>query len=192
MEGVTLLFKTTESALKIQRTRRATAVKLACGWCLPALVAGVACAVGLPSETYLDMDEFYKRTKQDGSSVYKKCWLGAENLTLQAWAIAPIAAVWLTNTAIVLRVTWFVYVMSAKTEVLKPSRQEGKQFVNAKHIRAALKSLALLFPVLGIPYLLAFLASKCRTNTACKYWRSNKYRREGGKAPCPHPTIPKL
>nr|CAB3250675.1 probable G-protein coupled receptor 133 [Phallusia mammillata] len=161
MEAVTLCLKTTEYAMtSLHNNTRRGVVKLLFGWGIPALLVLISASIGLSNQTYLDMNPMYRKTRDiKTTTIYSKCWLGVEGSTLLAWAITPIALVWIVNAAVVIRVTWFVYVMSAKTESLKPSQKDEKPLLNTEHLKAALKSLVLLLPVLGIPYILAFLAN---------------------------------
>ena len=154
MEGVTLFVKTSNRALRYSGRNKSKLrnQKLVLGWGLPALIVIVGAIAGFTTETYM------KNIDQYG---YSRCWLDPNNAVFYVTVLAPMAVIYVINMLMFFKILHFVYGMSKSSVNYLPSDKENelcKGSVDLTHIRVAMKSFGLLFPVLGFPYLFAFLS----------------------------------
>jgi len=133
--------------------------RLVVGWGVPLLVVSISSSVGFATGTYMSKTPELLGPLPDINK-YQQCWLNKKNLILFIGGLlAPVTAPLILNLLILIKVGYFVFWMSKKTDNFKPSdnRSNRKQSVigkNKEHIKASLKGCAVLLPVLGVPWIL--------------------------------------
>ena len=160
LEGLTLLVKTSNRALRYSGRNKSKLrnQKLVLGWGLPALIVIVGAIAGFTTETYM------KNIDQYG---YSRCWLDPNNAVFYVTVLAPMAVIYVINMLMFVKILHFVYGMSKSSVNYRPAGQENEMFkssVDITHIKVAMKSFGLLFPVLGLPYIFIFLSGNLIVN----------------------------
>jgi len=168
-EGFVLYMKTCKNAMKfsLERIQRRLIVA---GWTIPCLYVGVCAAAGLTLGAYMDESTAYTQEKSKGFTSgapvakYDRCWLGFTRKMVYS-AIVPLCAIFLTTTAILIRTSLAIKRMTEKALKLRPQNALPKNTrlhseSNAlRQARLALNSAITLVPVLGVPWLFAFLVN---------------------------------
>lgn len=114
------------------------------GWILPAVYVAVCAVVGIKDGSYGDMNHYTGR--------YDVCWIiGNMNLIV----IVPISIALLINIFILIRLATVVTNLSRRAEEFKPSNERNHN--SLMHAGTALKAVAILSPILGIPFILGYL-----------------------------------
>lgn len=157
IEAVSLAIKTSNRALRTN-SRRSKQFQLVLGWGIPALIVIASAVVGFKFDLYMNRIKFYR---------YKKCWIKPKSLILYAGFLAPLVVIYLINIIVFCNVLVFVTRMSLQTKQFKATvhvndddRTKSESHFN--HVKATLKSFAMLFPILGISYIFLFLSGMDR------------------------------
>ena len=170
IEGITLLIKTSNRALRYSGSNRSKIrnQKLLLGWGLPAILVALGAIVGFATNTYMDVIEPFGPTQ---------CWLSNKYTIFYITVFAPLCLIYVICVLIFGKVLFFIYEMSKSSEqlTLHANNERSKSVLdtfNIIHLRATLKSFGLLFFVLGIPLIFAFLSG---TSIYCINHRAISY-----------------
>ena len=148
---------------------------LVVGWGVPLLVVSISSSIGLANGTYMSKTPKLLEPLPDNNK-YQRCWLNKNNhILFVGGLLVPVAAPLILNLLILIKVGYFVFWMSKKTDNFKPSdnRSNRKQNVigkNKEHIKASLKGCVVLLPVLGVPWILLLLTGMHMYVTFHMFW----------------------
>nr|XP_039257098.1 adhesion G protein-coupled receptor E3-like isoform X1 [Styela clava] len=161
MEGITLLFKTMDSVMRLlsgKNAKKFAISRYVISFSVPFVIVIISLAYGFANGVYMPLNELWKKDGQGPK--YKHCWLSDEENILLGAAVIPIAVILLCCVLIVIRMFYIVYKMSVESENYKPTNLQRhsseSDVVDLEHVKAALKAIVVLLPVLGIPWLLGF------------------------------------
>lgn len=160
-EGIVLYKKTGSGALNFD-IHKFKKWLILLGWVVPFLYAAICLAIGMSLGVYLDTtieyDDLRSRNLLDRTTKdvkkYRMCWLGTRNYMVVA-AIAPVAITLLLATCILLWVTKIIWSMSKQALDMMPSGVKKRR----ESIKSTARAVALLIPVLGLPWILAFFVN---------------------------------
>lgn len=161
LEGITLACKTSSLSLRYESINISKMNKLRfwIGWCLPAIIVVISAGIGFQYDTYMSRNKMLEEVT-GVTPHYRKCWL---NSNMFIFSVAfPIGFIILVNTVILIRIGFVVYAMASQANNLQPSGygSGNKNSKDATEIKATLKAVVTLIPILGIPYILGFLVGK--------------------------------
>jgi len=169
VEGLTLFRKTVSGGIQGRHSKQVKLLTYALGWCLPAVIVILSAGIGFGSGTYMQKNPLHYNGISPVSSAtkYSRCWISSEHGVLQGAVMAPILAVLAANGFITVRVGHFVYVMSSRAEAFKPSHQRTNSVstvanIDMTHVKASLKAIMLMMPVMGLPWIFGVLAGTKR------------------------------
>ena len=168
VEAMVLLVKISSKALEysnkyLKPTRR---FGYFLGWCLPGLIVAIAASRGFMTNTYMDQTDPYRKMaiyKNTTIPMYHYCWISAKSRMRFPAAIFPLSCSWIFCAFVLIKVTYFV-TKKRKQETCYAPQDNGQPSQLAekewKQILSALNALRILMPVLGTPWIFAFLAGK--------------------------------
>lgn len=160
-EGIVLYKKTGSDALNFN-IHKFKKWLIILGWLIPFLYAALCLAIGMGLGLYLDTTIQYEDLNRRGLwgntttdvKKYRMCWLGTKNNMVVA-AIVPVAITLLLATCILIWVTHIIWGMSKQALQMMPSGVK----TNRESIKSTARAVALLIPVLGIPWFLSFMVN---------------------------------
>ncbi|XP_002121107.5 uncharacterized protein LOC100180911 [Ciona intestinalis] len=143
------------------------------GLCFPLVLVIVAASVGFTYDVYMDYSPSYldalerqrMRNITQGEpptqDKYQRCWLSVGSKMVLWAAVVPIAVILTINLFILIRTTSLIWklrqqALSYKPSVKYPSEQRRLSILN---MAATARALFLLLPILGIPWVAAFLVN---------------------------------
>ncbi|XP_076813181.1 uncharacterized protein LOC143459788 isoform X2 [Clavelina lepadiformis] len=170
IEGIVLYVNVIVKSMKLTKLGW---YKFVAGWATPAIIVIIAAAIGFSNKTYV------QRTKQKFqcpysedeaetlSNKYEYCWVSVDSNMI--WSVTgPLLAIFVINFFILTHTVAFVLQLSLKSDSMKPSGQKSQ---HGQHIWNTTKGILVLFPILGVPWLIGFLINitDYRANIAFRY-----------------------
>ncbi|XP_039251382.2 uncharacterized protein LOC120328885 [Styela clava] len=157
-EGWVLYKKTCGSALNFDITKLRRWLLLT-GWIIPLLYVLICLGIGLGLEIYIDTSKGYQATVERQNQIekvnkYDRCWLGTETLMVLS-SIVPLSLALIVSVYFIVRVSRVIWFMNVHSRDMRPSDAAAKR----EPLQATLRAVALLLPVLGIPWILAFFVN---------------------------------
>lgn len=168
VEGLTLVTKTYGTAMRYQMPRQRKAIQFSIGWGIPFVIVALSTTIGFATTiSYMDNGTVPGNAIRQKVTArpYTQCWLSTTSGMLVGAVMVPIGFTIVLNLLILARVAFCVYKKSAELENLKPSveRSESKLGLmgyDLAHTTVALKAVVVLIPVLGLPWILHYLAGE--------------------------------
>ncbi|XP_039259706.2 uncharacterized protein LOC120336161 [Styela clava] len=136
------------------------------GWGIPAVIVFISAMIGFLQNIYLDRpvvetcqeEEGVEKTPLFTKTYQSYCWLNKKDGMIWA-ATGPLIFIFSVNIFILAHTVIFVWRLNRKTDTMMPSDSNR----DSKHFWKTAKSILVLFPILGAPWLIGFLINTEQT-----------------------------
>ena len=161
MEGVNLRLKLSRKGLRLYGRHRHKIKYLSyfVGWFIPLTIVTISAAIGFPNSTYMARKKNTNDSLQTARATFEMCWLSTKSQIRVTSVLIPLGIVVVTNISIVIHAAAFVVRLKKsgnKSLVLKDNQQD---FVKVDQIISGFKTIILLSPTFGLPWILMFFTS---------------------------------
>ena len=163
-EGLVLYFKTCKTVLSLD-VKKLLPTLIAVAWGVPFLLVLVCVSVGFTNGIYMDVNKH--SCKSNSSNPYHSCWIGVEHNMIYT-VIVPLSVIFFVTGCIIIRTTVEISKMSRKVtkmrshgsaQAMPPEKKKTRFATTTSHSSVALRAVALLLPVLGVPWVIGFLVN---------------------------------
>ncbi|XP_078487731.1 uncharacterized protein LOC108949702 [Ciona intestinalis] len=160
IEGLVLYLNLVVKSMKFNRLGW---YKFAAGWGIPFVIVFISAVVGFTQGIYVQRAEKQMQcpplngevTIDQTETTFKYCWLGTKHNMIWS-ATGPLIAIFIINFFILSHTVALILKLSLKSKAMKPLSSKSN---HGQHLWHTTKGILVLFPILGVPWLIGFLVN---------------------------------